>query len=138
MKSNILQALYISILRIIIAIILLAHAIPSVVSGDINQFGRLYLNEIGFAPFGVVLAWVIKGSHILAAVALICNRWIFYPCLVTIAILLTGIFILHIKDGWYVVGGGRNGIEYNVLLIVVLISILLYDKAVKNESRLQP
>lgn len=125
-KLSMLQPLHIAILRIAIAVILLTHSIPSIVSGDVNLFGKMYLNEIGFAPFGVVLAWTIKLSHIAAAMCLILNRWLLIPCLITIAVLLTGIFILHIKDGWFVIGGGRNGIEYNVLLIVVLTSILFY------------
>ncbi len=126
------QPLYIAVLRITIAIILLSHSIPSIVSGDINLFGKLYLNEIGFAPFGVALAWAIKLSHIVAALCLILNRWILIPCLITIAVLITGIFILHIKDGWFVIGGGRNGIEYNVLMIAVIVSILLYKYSSKS------
>ncbi|MBK8885646.1 MAG: hypothetical protein IPN46_03480 [Saprospiraceae bacterium] len=29
--------------------------------------------------------------------------------------------MVHLPNGWFVVGGGYNGIEYNVLLIAVLI-----------------
>ena len=114
------------------AIILLVHSLPSIISGDVNQFGKLYLNKIGFSPLGVVIAWAIKLSHIVAALCLIFNRWIFLPSLITIAILIAGIFIVHLKDGWFVVGGGRNGIEYNVLLIAVIVSILLYEKTISN------
>jgi putative oxidoreductase len=46
---------------------------------------------------------------------------------------LVGIFILHIKDGWYVVGGGRNGVEFNVLLIAALLTIM-YPKIVLFKS----
>lgn len=28
-----------------------------------------------------------------------------------------GIILVHRYDGWFVVGGGRNGMEYSVLLI---------------------
>ncbi len=132
--SQILQPFHNAILRIIVAVILLTHSIPSIVSGDINLFGKLYLNEVGFAPFGVALAWAIKLSHIVAAVCLILNRWILLPCLVTIAVLITGIFMVHFKDGWFVVGGGRNGIEYSVLLIAVISSILLYNHSSKKKN----
>ncbi len=131
---QILKPFHIAILRIIVAIILLTHSLPSIVTGDVNLFGKLYLNEVGFAPFGVALAWTIKLSHIVAAVCLILNRWILLPCLVTIAVLLTGIFLVHLKDGWFVVGGGRNGIEYNVLLIAVICSILLYNYHSKKKN----
>lgn len=92
------------------------------------------MNEIGFAPIGVALAWAIKLSHIAAAACLLLNRWIFYPVLVSIIILIAGIVFVHAKDGWFVVGGGRNGIEYNVLLIAVLISIMLHKHAAKTNS----
>ena len=131
---QILQPFHIAILRIIVAIILLTHSLPSIITGDVNLFGKLYLNEVGFAPFGVALAWTIKISHIVAALCLILNRWILLPCLVTIAVLITGIFMVHLKDGWFVVGGGRNGFEYNVLIIAVICSILLYNYHSKKKN----
>ena len=131
---QILQPFHIAILRIIVAIILLTHSLPSIITGDVNLFGKLYLNEVGFAPFGVALAWTIKLSHIVAALCLILNRWILLPCLVTIAVLLAGIFMVHLKDGWFVVGGGRNGFEYNVLIIAVICSILLYNYHNKKKN----
>jgi putative oxidoreductase len=53
--------------------------------------------------------------------------------LVTIAILITGIFMVHLKDGWYVVGAGRNGIEFNFLMIIVLLTIM-FSRGVNNQS----
>ncbi len=46
------------------AIILLAHSIHGMINGRIYDFGNLYLNEVGFPPLGVLLAWAIKLSHI--------------------------------------------------------------------------
>ena len=31
--------------------------------------------------------------------------------------------LVHLPAGWFVVGGGRNGMEYSVLLIVALLGI---------------
>lgn len=122
-----------SVLRITLAIILLSHAIPSIVSGDVNLFGRFYLDEKGFAPFGVALAWAIKLSHIIAAVCLVLNRWIVIPCLAAIAVFVAGIFMVHLQDGWFVVGNGRNGIEYNVLLVASMVSVILYDRSSRKK-----
>ena len=133
-SKQLFQPASVAVIRITVAMILLSHSIPSIVSGDVNQFGRLYLNEIGFAPIGVALAWAIKLLHIAAAACLLLNRWIFYPALISIIILIAGIVLVHAKDGWFVVGGGRNGIEYNVLLIAVLISIMLHKHAAKTNS----
>lgn len=41
--------------------------------------------------------------------------------------------MVHLKDGWFVIGGGRNGIEYNVLLVAAISSILLYNHSSKRQ-----
>ena len=112
------------LLRTAVAIILLTHSLPSIYTGDVNNFGNLYLNTVGFAPIGVPLAWAIKLSHVAAAICLLLDKFIKPAAIVTISILLVGIVMVHFKEGWYVVGGGRNGWEYNFLLIVVLVAIL--------------
>ena len=110
------------LLRIAIAIILLAHSIPGMFDDGINDFGKYYLDTKGFAPMGVVVAWAIKISHVAAAVCLLLNRFVIQAACVTILILVAGIVMVHWREGWFVVGGGRNGIEYNFLLIVVLLA----------------
>ena len=112
------------VLRIAIAIILLSHGIPGMFDNGINDFGNLYLNQVGFAPFGVAIAWAIKISHVACAILLLLNRYIVAAGAVTILILIAGIVMVHYPEGWYVVGGGRNGMEYNFLLIVVIASIM--------------
>ena len=100
------------ILRFAVAIILLTHSIPGMFNNGVNDFGNLYLNQIGFAPVGVYLAWLIKISHVLCAVLLLLNRFIKPAAIITIFILILGIVLVHFKEGWFVVGGGRNGVEY--------------------------
>jgi putative oxidoreductase len=112
------------ILRVAVAIILLTHSVFGIFDNGINDFGNLYLNQIGFAPFGVFLAWSIKLSHIVAAVLLLINKYINFAAIVTILVLIMGIILVHFKEGWFVVGGGRNGMEYNFLLICVLLAIM--------------
>lgn len=112
------------LLRIAVAIILLSHSVFGMFNNAINDFGNLYLNQIGFAPFGVYLAWSIKLSHVIAAILLILNKYVKLAGFVTILVLVMGIILVHFKEGWFVVGGGRNGVEYNLLLIVVLLAIM--------------
>ena len=112
------------LLRITVAIILLTHSVFGMFNNGINDFGNLYLNQIGFAPVGVPLAWCIKLSHVVAAVLLLLNKYIKPAGFVTIFVLIMGIILVHFQEGWFVVGGGRNGMEYNVLLIIVLIAIM--------------
>ncbi len=120
------------LLRIAVAIILLAHSIPGMFNNGINDFGKLYLNQIGFAPLGVFLAWTIKLSHVAAAFCLLFEKYIKLASMVTIFILITGIILIHFKEGWFVVGGGRNGIEFNFLLIFVLLAIMFPNGIKKN------
>ena len=106
------------LLRLATAIILLVHSVPGMFNNGINDFGNLYLNQIGFAPMGVAIAWAIKLSHVVCAFCLLFQKFIKQACLLTISILVAGIVLVHFKEGWFVVGGGRNGVEFNFLLIV--------------------
>ena len=56
------------------------------------------------------------------------NRFIKAATLVSIAVLVMGIIMVHAKAGWFVVGGGSNGIEFNLLLISVLLYLLVSEK----------
>lgn len=112
------------LLRIATAIILLTHSVFGMFNGGVNDFGNLYLNQIGFAPFGVFLAWSIKISHVVAAILLLFNKYVKPAGFITIFVLLMGIVLVHFQEGWFVVGGGRNGVEYNFLLICVLLAIM--------------
>lgn len=122
------------LLRIATAIILLTHSVFGIFNNGINDFGNLYLNQIGFAPFGIFLAWSIKLSHIVAALLLLFNKYVKPAGFVTIFILIMGIVLVHFQEGWFVVGGGRNGVEYNFLLICVLLAIM-YPNGLKLNSK---
>jgi putative oxidoreductase len=127
MNSNLL-------LRIATAIILLTHSVFGMFNNGVNDFGNLFLNQIGFAPYGIFLAWSIKLSHVVAAILLLANKYIKLAGFVTIFVLIMGIVLVHFKEGWFVVGGGRNGVEYNFLLIIVLLAIM-YPNGLKWNSK---
>jgi putative oxidoreductase len=119
---NIFKNLF--LLRLAVAIILLMHSIPGMFDNGINNFGKLFLNQIGFAPLGVAIAWAIKLSHVACAFCLLFEKYVMWACAITIFILVMGIVLVHFKEGWFVVGGGRNGVEFNFLLICVLLTIM--------------
>jgi putative oxidoreductase len=110
------------IVRIIVALLLSIHSIYRVIAGDIAGFGG-YLASIGF-PLGVALAWLITLATLAASIALVVGRLIVPACLCHIIVLVAGILLDHMHDGWFVVGGGRNGMEYSVLLIICLLAVL--------------
>ena len=133
-RINIYSSLF--LLRFAVAIILLMHSIPSIYTNGVQEFGSLYLNQIGFAPVGVPLAWAIKLSHVATAVCLLFQIYTRWVVLITIPILIAGIILIHSKDGWFVVGYGRNGIEFNFLLIFVLLAIAFHERSTENHQRM--
>lgn len=114
------------ILRMAVAVTLLAHSIPSIFTGSVNEFGRLYLDAVGFSPVGLPLAWAIKLSHVAAASCFLSNRFVKPAGWITLCILVVGIIMVHYPDGWFVVGGGRNGMEFNFLLICVILYLMFF------------
>ncbi|MEO7210355.1 MAG: DoxX family membrane protein [Chitinophagaceae bacterium] len=113
------------ILRLGVAIIFLSHSLHGIfTNNDVNDFGNLFLNTIGFSPFGIVIAWVIVISQIVTSIFLLLNKYIQISCIINILILIAGIVTVHFHEGWYVVGAGRNGMEFSFILIIVLLAIL--------------
>ena len=122
------------LLRFAVSVILILHSVPGMFNNGINDFGRFYLSENGFGSLGVPMAWAIKLTHVLCAVCLLLNRFTKLAAIITILILVMGIIMVHAKEGWYVVGGGRNGVEFNFLLIFVLLTILFPNGLRKSGS----
>lgn len=104
------------------------HSVPGMFNGGIHDFGTLYLDPLGFAPFGLAIAWAVKLSHVACATLLILNRYLKVAAVITITILVMGIILVHGREGWFVVGGGSNGVEYNVLLIAVCLYLFFYGE----------
>jgi putative oxidoreductase len=45
--------------------------------------------------------------------------------LVFVVQMLFGIYLVHLKHGWFVVGHGFNGMEYSVTLVAALLATAL-------------
>jgi len=111
------------IVRISVAILLSVHGIHGLLNpADVNDFGE-YLGSIGF-PLGVALAWSIMIVQISSSAALILRRLVVPACIGHIMILGSGIAIVHAPHGWFVVGPGKNGVEYSIILVVCVFSVL--------------
>jgi putative oxidoreductase len=125
------------LLRFAVAVIFFMHSFFTIVEGSVNDFGRLYLDTVGFAPIGLYLAWAIKLTHLVSVPLLLLNKFLKPVVLANLFILIVGIFMVHWKEGWFVVGGGRNGVEFNFLLIFVLLTILFPEGFKKKNESLQ-
>lgn len=78
----------------------LSHSLNGIFTGnDINDFGNLFLNKIGFSPFGVFIAWGVVISQISSSLLLIANKAVKISCIININILIFGIITVHFKEG---------------------------------------
>ncbi len=112
------------LLRITIAAMLAIHGIYRIASGGVVPFGG-FLDSQGF-PFGLAIAWGISIFEVVGAAFLALGRFV-TPVAIGFAIqLLCGIWLVHAANGWFVVGGGRNGIEYSVTLIACLVALVIF------------
>ena len=103
------------------ALLMLIHGLARLVAGGVEPFGS-WLGSIGF-PFGPAIAWLITVVEIVATPALAAGILVRPISLYFAAQLLMGILLVHRHDGWFVVGLGRNGMEYSVLLIAVFLAV---------------
>ncbi|MEO9211476.1 MAG: DoxX family membrane protein [Ginsengibacter sp.] len=121
------------LLRYGVAIIFFSHSIHGIFTkNDVTDFGNLFLNQIGFAPFGVAIAWAVVISQIITSVLLLLDKYTKISCIINILILITGIITVHFKEGWYVVGSGRNGMEFSFILIIILVAIMFPNGLTKK------
>lgn len=119
-------------LRFSLAIIMIMHSVPSFYTGSVLAFGKEYLSGEGFGVFSVPLAIAVKLVHLVSVPLLFWNKNLKIISILNIFILIAGIIMIHASEGWYVVGGGRNGVEYNFLLIFCFLSFVFPKGIFKN------
>lgn len=109
------------ILRIALCALVFVHGLWRATQGGVAPFGD-WLASRGF-PLGHEIAWAITIYELAAAPALAFG--FLRPILATgfAAIYAAGLVLVHLPFGWFVVGAGRNGMEYSALLIVSFLII---------------
>jgi putative oxidoreductase len=111
----------IHIIRVAAAAMMVIHGSFRVFAGGVAPFGE-FLGSQGF-PAGVAIAWLLTVVEIAGGLLLIAGRFVKPLCAWFSLELLAGIALVHFREGWFVVGGGRNGFEYSVLLIVCFAAV---------------
>lgn len=112
------------ILRIAMGIIFVTHGLARLYYGSVSDFGG-FLNAQEFV-IGLPLAWVITIGEIICGSLLALGRFVQYCVIFHAAVIVGGIFLVHIPEGWFVVGHGSGGVEYSLLILAVLIFIYSY------------
>lgn len=121
-----------AVLRVALAGLIAAHGWARLVAGGVVPFGA-WLDSLGF-PFGLGIAGAITALEIGGTVLLLLRRAVLPLCLLYAAIYAVGIVLVHAPAGWFVVGLGRNGAEYSVLLIVALLCVGLQHARARREG----
>ena len=110
-----------TILRLMLAGLIAAHGWMRLLGGGVVPFGS-WLDGQGL-PFGLAIAAAVTAIEILGTIAFALGRFVWPLSLAYAAIYAVGIVLVHAPAGWFVVGAGRNGAEYSVLLIVTLLCV---------------
>lgn len=108
-------------LRIVVAVIFMAHALTRLYNNSIEQFAE-YLNTKGLV-YGNALVWLLTVFEIAGSLLLAAGFFRRILSLVFIGILVLGIILIHAAEGWFVGEHGTGGMEYSVLMIAALIVI---------------
>ena len=119
-------------LRIVLAGIVAAHGWARILAGGVAPFGG-FLDAQGF-PAGIAFAWAVTLVEVGGSVALALGRFVAPLCALFAAIYAVGIALVHAKAGWFVVGLGRNGMEFSVLLIACLLAVGLQAVRGRDEA----
>lgn len=116
----------IRLIRFGVAGLLFVHGLYRATTGGVAGFGE-FLSAQGL-PAGELVAWLLTLVEILGTPLLAAGLAVGPLAFWFGGELLTGILLVHRHEGWFVVGGGRNGVEYSFLLMLALAACVLSER----------
>lgn len=117
--------------RVLLALLVTIHGWHRFANGGVPVFGA-WLDAQGW-PAGPAIAMAVTAIEIIGAPLLALGHCQRALCLLFAAIYGVGLVIVHWPFGWFVVGAGRNGMEYSVLLIASF--LILARQAPRRPAR---
>jgi putative oxidoreductase len=111
------------ILRSMMALVFLSHGITRTVADRVTPFGKAF-DAWGW-PFGIYWAWGVTLWELVGGGLLLLGVKPRIVALIFVVQMVFGIWLVHWKHGWFVVGHGFNGVEYSVTLIAALLATAL-------------
>ena len=109
------------LIRIVLAAVMFSHGAVRISAGTVGGFGE-FLGSQGL-PLGFYVAWGITLFELIGSVLLAAGFYAWIIALIFAVQLAVGIALVHYKEGWFVVGHGRNGMEFSAGLIASLLAI---------------
>ncbi len=110
-----------TLIRFGLAAVMFVHGAARLGFGTVGGFGE-FLGSQGF-PLGFFLAWGITLFEIVGSVLLAAGLYTWIVALIFALELAAGIALVHWKEGWFVVGHGRNGFEFSAFLILSFLAV---------------
>lgn len=115
------------LLRLVTALLFMAHASMRFVLGTIPQFG-VFMESQGF-PHGQAWVLAITFYELAAGSLLILDRGVRWAASGLAVIVAVGIALIHRHNGWFVGEHGVGGSEYSVALLAMLLVVAAHDAA---------
>ena len=115
------------LLRIVSALLFMAHASMRFVNHSIPQFGA-FMESQGFAH-GQAWVLAITCYELGAGSLLLLDRGVRWAASGLAVIVAVGIWLIHRHNGWFVGEHGVGGSEYSVALLAMLLVVAAHDAA---------
>ncbi len=121
MERGLNPGLGLAVLRVVLGVIFVAHGVPKLTGGMEMTAG--FFGSLGI-PAPVLVAWAVALLETVGGLTLIVG-FLVTPASILLSIhMLTGIILVHAQNGFYVVGPGSNGVEFNLLLIASMVALV--------------
>lgn len=116
----------IALVRVVVALLLAIHGLVRVFSGGVGLLAS-FLSELGI-PFALPIAWSVTVFEIAGGAMLAVRQSVVPVATVFMVEVMLGIVLVDSSQGWFVVGGGRKGVEFGALLIACLAALILNER----------
>ena len=122
MQRGVNPDLGLTILRVVLGVIFIAHGAPRLIGGVEGLAG--FYSSIGI-PLPVVTAWLTTILEFFGGLCLVAGFLVTPVALLLAAQMLVALVLVHAERGFYVVGPQANGgIEFNLILIASLLMLV--------------
>lgn len=122
MNRGINPGLGLGILRIVLGVIFIAHGWGKVFGGIGDTAG--FFGSLGI-PLPTVAAWGIALLETGGGALLVLGLFVTPLAILFVLHMLAGIFLVHIPNGFFVIGPGSGGYEFNLLLAAGALTLIM-------------
>jgi len=109
-------------LRIVVGIVFIAHGLPKLTGGmgaTVGLFASLGI------PAPTLAAWAVALLETVGGLLLVLGFMVTPVAILLVLRMLAGIFLVRMRNGFYVLEQGWGGIELDLLLVAALSTLVL-------------